>query len=52
MLADDDAVASVVLGAGGGVECLSAGALHVSSSTISVAMSDRLAEAHAKAGQH
>jgi 3-hydroxyisobutyrate dehydrogenase-like beta-hydroxyacid dehydrogenase len=51
MLADDDAVASVVLGAGGVIEGLSAGALHISSSTISVAMSDRLAKAHAKAGQ-
>src|SRR5205823_6358195 len=30
---------------------LPAGALHVSSSTISVALSQRLSEAHAKAGQ-
>ena len=51
MLADDDAVADVVLGAGGVVENLSAGALHVSSSTISISMSERLATAHAKAGQ-
>jgi 3-hydroxyisobutyrate dehydrogenase-like beta-hydroxyacid dehydrogenase len=51
MLADDDAVADVVLGEGGVVESLPAGALHVSSSTISISMSERLATAHAKAGQ-
>ena len=51
MLADDDAVAEVVLGEGGVVESLSTGALHVSSSTISISMSERLATAHAKAGQ-
>jgi 3-hydroxyisobutyrate dehydrogenase-like beta-hydroxyacid dehydrogenase len=51
MLADDDAVADVVLGEGGVVESLPVGALHVSSSTISISMSERLATAHAKAGQ-
>jgi 3-hydroxyisobutyrate dehydrogenase-like beta-hydroxyacid dehydrogenase len=51
MLADDDAVADVVLGEGGVVENLSTGALHVSSSTISISMSERLATVHAKAGQ-
>jgi len=51
MLANDDAVADIVLGKDGVVESLSAGALHVSSSTISVEMSERLANAHAKAGQ-
>ena len=51
MLADDDAVAEVVLGEGGVVESLPAGALHVSSSTISISMSERLATVHAKAGQ-
>jgi 3-hydroxyisobutyrate dehydrogenase-like beta-hydroxyacid dehydrogenase len=51
MLADDDAVADVVLGERGVVESLPAGALHVSSSTISISMSERLATAHAKAGQ-
>ncbi|HEY0043981.1 MAG TPA: NAD(P)-dependent oxidoreductase [Allosphingosinicella sp.] len=45
MLADDAAVEAAVLGAGG---LLSAepGALHISMSTISVALADRLTEAH------
>ncbi len=51
MLANDDAVESVVLGEGGVLESLRGGALHISSSTISVALSERLAEAHAKSGQ-
>jgi 3-hydroxyisobutyrate dehydrogenase-like beta-hydroxyacid dehydrogenase len=51
MLANDAAVEGVALDAGGIVASLPAGALHVSSSTISVALSRRLAEAHAKAGQ-
>lgn len=51
MLAHDDAVANLVLGKGGVVDCLSAGMLHVSSSTISIAMSENLTTAHAKAGQ-
>jgi len=51
MLANDDAVDSVALGADGIVANLPAGALHVSSSTVSVALSQRLADAHAKAGQ-
>jgi len=52
MHAAGDAVESMVLGAEGVVASLPDGALHVSSSTISVAPSRRLAEAHAKAGQH
>ncbi|MGO9392745.1 NAD(P)-dependent oxidoreductase, partial [Rhodoblastus sp.] len=52
MLANDDAVESVVLGDGGVLASLLAGAIHVSSSTISVALSDKLEKAHAKAGQH
>ncbi|MFA6113578.1 MAG: NAD(P)-dependent oxidoreductase [Sphingomonas sp.] len=50
MLADDKALDAVVFGEGG---ILSSGAptIHVSMSTISVAIADRLAEAHAKAGQ-
>ena len=52
MLADDRAVESVVFGAGGIIESLPAGAIHISSSTISVALAERLAEAHAQAGQH
>ena len=51
MLANDEAVESVVLGDGGVIASLPAGAVHVSSSTISVALSKRLAAAHAKAGQ-
>ena len=51
MLANDEALASVVLGEGGVVASLAAGAVHVSSSTISVALSERLAETHRKAGQ-
>lgn len=51
MLADDEAVESVVLGSGGVVAGLPASALHISSSTISVALSHHLANAHADAGQ-
>jgi len=51
MLADDAAVESVAIGEQGIFDTLRAGALHVSSSTISVALSARLAEHHAKAGQ-
>jgi 3-hydroxyisobutyrate dehydrogenase-like beta-hydroxyacid dehydrogenase len=51
MLANDEAVESVVLGPDGILVSLAAGALHVSSSTISVALSERLAKAHAKARQ-
>lgn len=50
MLADDAAVEAVVLGTGGVLASLSAGAVHISMSTISVALSSRLAEAHARAG--
>jgi 3-hydroxyisobutyrate dehydrogenase-like beta-hydroxyacid dehydrogenase len=51
MLANDAAVESVVLGCDGVIASLPAGALHVSSSTISVALSQRLSEEHAKSGQ-
>ena len=51
MLADDGAVESVVLGQDGVLQHLAKGAMHISSSTISVALSERLAAAHAKAGQ-
>lgn len=51
MLADDAAVESVVYGDSGILESLPAGATHVSSSTISVALSKRLSEDHASAGQ-
>jgi 3-hydroxyisobutyrate dehydrogenase-like beta-hydroxyacid dehydrogenase len=51
MLANDDAVESVVFDKRGIIDSLSAGATHISSSTISVAFSEKLATAHAKAGQ-
>jgi 3-hydroxyisobutyrate dehydrogenase-like beta-hydroxyacid dehydrogenase len=51
MLANDDAVESVVFGDGGIIGSLPAGAPHISSSTISVALSEKLEAAHAKAGQ-
>jgi 3-hydroxyisobutyrate dehydrogenase-like beta-hydroxyacid dehydrogenase len=51
MLSNDQAVESVVFGEGGIIQCLPKGAIHISSSTISIDLSDRLAEAHADAGQ-
>jgi 3-hydroxyisobutyrate dehydrogenase-like beta-hydroxyacid dehydrogenase len=51
MLADDDAVEVVTFGADGILASLSAGAVHVSCSTISVALATRLNAAHAEAGQ-
>jgi 3-hydroxyisobutyrate dehydrogenase-like beta-hydroxyacid dehydrogenase len=51
MLADDTALAHVVLAEGGVIASLRKGAIHVSMSTISVALSNELAQAHAEAGQ-
>ncbi len=51
MLADDTAVEFVTIESGGIVDSLAAGALHISSSTISVALSEHLTHAHAHAGQ-
>ena len=52
MLADDRAVESCVLGGAMGVaDALPKGAVHISSSTISVALSQRLAKEHAEHGQ-
>ena len=51
MLANDYAVENIVLGDEGIIASLPAGAIHISSSTISVALSEALASAHAKAGQ-
>jgi len=51
MLADDAAVEGVVHGEDGVLAGLAQDAIHISSSTISVALSKRLAAAHAKAGQ-
>ncbi len=51
MLANDDAVEGIVFGNGGILASLAQGATHVSSSTVSVALSERLTGAHADAGQ-
>jgi 3-hydroxyisobutyrate dehydrogenase-like beta-hydroxyacid dehydrogenase len=51
MLADDDAVEGIVFGAGGVLRSLGQRTVHVSMSTISVALCDRLADAHATVGQ-
>ena len=51
MLADDHAVEEVVFGDQGILGNLAAGAIHVSLSTISTALSRRLEEAHRAAGQ-
>ena len=51
MLADDAAVEQAVLGDEGVLQGLAAGAVHVSSSTISVELSRRLAAAHLAKGQ-
>lgn len=51
MLSDDTAVEAVMFGEDGAIEGLRSGAIHVSMSTISVALSRRLAEAHEAAGQ-
>jgi 3-hydroxyisobutyrate dehydrogenase-like beta-hydroxyacid dehydrogenase len=47
MLADDAAVESVTFGTDGILSALAPGSVHVSSSTISVALADRLTAAHA-----
>src|SRR5688500_5000833 len=51
MLADDDAVEAVTFGADGILATLPADAVHVSCSTISVALATRLIAAHADTGQ-
>jgi 3-hydroxyisobutyrate dehydrogenase-like beta-hydroxyacid dehydrogenase len=51
MLADDDAVEGVVFGEKGVIANLHKDAIHVSMSTISIALADRLTAAHANAGQ-
>jgi 3-hydroxyisobutyrate dehydrogenase-like beta-hydroxyacid dehydrogenase len=51
MLADDAAVEAVVFSESGVLKSLARGQLHISLSTISVALSDRLAAEHARAGQ-
>ena len=51
MLADDNALESVAFGTDGIVHHMPSGTIHVSCSTLSVAMAQRVGEAHAKAGQ-
>lgn len=51
MLANDEAVEAVAFGEGGILQSLGSGATHMSSSTISVALAERLTAAHADAGQ-
>jgi 3-hydroxyisobutyrate dehydrogenase-like beta-hydroxyacid dehydrogenase len=51
MVADDAALEGFVFGEGGILASLPRGAAHVSLSTISVALSDRLTTEHAKVGQ-
>lgn len=52
MLADDPALEACVFGERSILASLPAGGLHVSLSTISVALSDKLSAEHAKAGQN
>ncbi|MEN6438671.1 MAG: NAD(P)-dependent oxidoreductase [Syntrophobacter sp.] len=51
MLADDGAVENAVFGEDGILRRLARGAVHISSSTISASLAERLAAAHAEAGQ-
>src|SRR5882672_6854844 len=51
MLADDGAVADVAFPHGGIISVLPKGTIHLSMSTISVALSKQLTQAHAQAGQ-
>ena len=52
VLADDAAVDSVILEPGNALQALPSGATHISMSTISVALSRHLAEAHRERKQH
>lgn len=52
MLADDPALESTTLGSGGITSSLGKGAIHISLSTISVALSKKLNAAHTERGQH
>jgi 3-hydroxyisobutyrate dehydrogenase-like beta-hydroxyacid dehydrogenase len=51
MLADDEAASGIAFAEGGLIAHLPNGAIHLSMSTISVALSKRLTQAHAQAGQ-
>ena len=50
MLFDDAANQEVLLGSGGALDAMKPGALHISTSTISVALSEKLTEEHARRG--
>ena len=52
MVADDRALESVLFEEGNAIRSLPPGAVHISMSTISVALSRRLVEAHREHGQH
>jgi len=52
MLADDAALEEVALGAGGIVDALAKGGIHLSLSTISTALSRKLTKEHARRGQN
>ncbi len=52
MLADDGALEAVIFEPGNAIKALPAGAVHISMSTIGVALSRRLAEAHRERKQH
>jgi 3-hydroxyisobutyrate dehydrogenase-like beta-hydroxyacid dehydrogenase len=52
MVADDHALEACLFGKGGALDSLPANAIHISMSTISVALSRRMAAAHAERKQH
>jgi 3-hydroxyisobutyrate dehydrogenase-like beta-hydroxyacid dehydrogenase len=52
MLADDAAVEGVIFAPGNAIQALPVGAIHISTSTISVALSRRLTDAHSERKQH
>jgi 3-hydroxyisobutyrate dehydrogenase-like beta-hydroxyacid dehydrogenase len=52
MLSDDGAVEATIFGPGNAIGSLAAGAVHISLSTISVALSRRLVQAHHEKQQH
>jgi len=51
MLANDEAVSEIVFTKGGLIDSLASGAVHISSSTISVALAQQLTDAHDRKGQ-
>ena len=52
MLANDQALEDVAFGEAGVIASLRSGAIHISMSTISIAIAERLTQAHERAGQH